>query len=260
MLRQQRTRCSAPTDRRRIARQLAKLYTAKNDAQALAGCRDLFKNEFVLDADWTEILSRLDGNDFPQALRDMRDFVARLQRLKQREQALTLAKQVVEYHQQHLGDFHPDTLESRLRVAFLCKITRRLEEAEELFTLAREEAKAVHGGDHPATLRATNQLAVVWRYQGRYEEAARLCSEVLTTRRRVHGDCAATAESLYDMAEVHFLMERYSEAETHYQQRIAMLERIYGSDDPRVVSTERRRRYVQRKARDARSQSRLQLK
>ncbi|MFQ5807491.1 MAG: protein kinase, partial [Phycisphaerae bacterium] len=89
-----------------------------------------------------------------------------------------------------LGDDHPDTLRTKLQIAYLLWNTRRSfgGNAEELARSAYDGMKRNYGDDHRVTLTAARVLATVLTDQLNYDESEQLYSDALQRQTELFGE------------------------------------------------------------------------
>jgi serine/threonine protein kinase/predicted Zn-dependent protease len=111
-------------------------------------------------------------------------------------------RRALELRQQHLGNEHPDTLQSVNELGAMLGGAGRWQEAEPLLREGLSAARPNLGVEHPTTLELLHNHAWVLANLGRVSEAAGLDRECLSIRRRVLGpeneETLATMRNLAD--------------------------------------------------------------
>lgn len=95
------------------------------------------------------------------------------------EEAQKLETQVLQWSSQKLGERHPDTMSSRIDLAFIQSKQKRWKEAGLFQRQAMTASLSDLGLDHGITLRSMSALALTFSSQGKWEEAERLEKHVL---------------------------------------------------------------------------------
>jgi len=117
-----------------------------------------------------------------------------------------------------LGQEHPDTLVSTVRLAELRLRQGKYEEAERLCTTVVQNRRRLFGREHPDTLASMYRLAVIFWYQRRHTKAETLFSEVWELRCRTLGeDHPDTLAALNGVAWAYVRQTRYAEAERLFE-------------------------------------------
>ncbi len=113
--------------------------------------------------------------------------------------------------------------------------------AEPLYLRALEINVKTLGHNHPYTARTLSNLAELYFNQGRYDEAEKRTEQAFAIRNRIGGPSPTdVAQSLYDIARMHYARGHNELAELFYQYTLALDERALGLADPRTVMVMKR--------------------
>lgn len=135
-----------------------------------------------------------------------------------------------------LGPDHPDTLDSRSRLALALQQRGRLDEAEGEYSAVLEARNRILGPGHPRTLASRNGLAFMRWERGQFEEAEREIRAVLEDRSRILGpDHSDTLDSRSQLGVVLSDRGQYAAAEQELRAVVEARTRILGPEDPATL-------------------------
>ena len=137
---------------------------------------------------------------------------------------------------QVLGADHPDTLASRINLAYAYEDTGDLGRAIPLYEQALADSVRVLGADHPSTLTSRNNLAAAYQTAGDLSRAIPLYEQALADCERVLGtDHPQTLISRNNLAYAYQDTGDLGRAIPLYEQALADCERVLGTDHPQTL-------------------------
>jgi len=152
--------------------------------------------------------------------------------------AESLLQRAIHIRETILGSENPDTLQSKLALAWTYIHEGRYSDAGKLESEVLKTDRRVLGPDNPDTLTAAGNLAATLNFEGHYAEAESLQRQVLDTRRRILGpDNLDTSVSMDNLATVLQMEGRYPEAEKLDRDAIQIRTRVLGADHPETLGT-----------------------
>jgi serine/threonine-protein kinase len=125
--------------------------------------------------------------------------------------------------------------ESQVRLGLLRVDQARLDDAERLVRSGLKVSSINLPASHPAIAAATHALGKVMEERGSYAEAIRILTEAVRLRSAPSADRPDLAESLLELANAHFYVGHYAEAQALNQRLIAMHRQIYGERHPLIA-------------------------
>jgi len=146
-------------------------------------------------------------------------------------------ERALQIRQEHLGQEHPETLDSMGRLGWVYSGQGRRGEAELLWAKQLEISRRVLGDEHPITLKSMNNLAIAYMGLGRYDEAEQLFSKGLQSSRRVLGEQHETTLFIMgNLAQVYEKQGRYDEAEQQFLKTLEIQRRVWGDENPYTLA------------------------
>jgi tetratricopeptide (TPR) repeat protein len=137
-----------------------------------------------------------------------------------------------------LGDEHPDTLQTRARLADLLRRQGWFVKSEALARETLDAQRRVVGDDAPTTAITLNALGLVLRRQGRNGEANEAFREALEIRRRTLGeDHPDTLTSMNSLAKGLGDVGNCAEAEILYRETLELRRSTLGDEHPRTLES-----------------------
>ncbi|KAL6901455.1 hypothetical protein GGI43DRAFT_357225 [Trichoderma evansii] len=153
-------------------------------------------------------------------------------------EAESLTGQVLSLQQEVLGEYHPDTLDSKENLAIIYQIQGRHKEASVLIEQTLDVRRELFGERHPATIRSILMLASMLRNQSRYDDSEQLAKRVLTFNQELVGENhPATIFIMAELAEISGLQGRYAESEKLAEQVLSLQLRDIGDKHPDTMKT-----------------------
>jgi tetratricopeptide (TPR) repeat protein len=184
-----------------------------------------------------EILTQLLGIENPKTLAAMHDLALSHGQRGHMVEAARLQEEVLEKRRGILGDDHPDTLCTMLRLGSTYRQQGRTA-ALKLHLEVVKKRITILGEDHPDTLSAMHTLSWTYLQQGHTREAAQLQDKVLKKRRRIlgdeHHDMLATEHNL---AWIYLQQGQTEEAINLQEEVLKKRRRILGEEHPHTLST-----------------------
>ncbi|WP_235440906.1 tetratricopeptide repeat protein, partial [Limnoraphis robusta] len=152
------------------------------------------------------------------------------------DEAIPLAKRVLEMYQKLLGDEHPYVAASLNGLALLYHSQGRYSEAEPLLIQALEMTRKLLGDEHPDIAQSLNNLAALYESQGRYSQAEPLYKQALEMRQKLLGEeHPHVAATLNNLAALYESQGRYSEAEPLFIRALEMRRKLLGDEHPDIA-------------------------
>jgi serine/threonine protein kinase/tetratricopeptide (TPR) repeat protein len=169
------------------------------------------------------------GREHPDTLMSLHELAMLRWKQARLQDAIPLAREVLDLRQRVLGTDHQDTLFTQLNLGLFLTEDGNLEEAEPVLRKAIDRCLRALGPDHHHTLYGQSDLAVLLETQGKNEEALALNRKTLEGRRRSlgpdHPDTLRSqgnyAWSLDNTGDLH-------EAETLCQETLKARQRVLG--------------------------------
>jgi non-specific serine/threonine protein kinase/serine/threonine-protein kinase len=153
------------------------------------------------------------------------------------EEAEQQAERAAVLRKRELGEEHPDTFESVLRLASAYVQQGKYSQAEPILAEALDLSRRALSEDHPTTLTTISSLAALRRAQNRYAEAEPLFIEALEGRRRLFGEeHRQTLDVMTSLAHLYYAQGKYAEAEALLVPTLEIRRRILGEEHPDTLS------------------------
>jgi tetratricopeptide (TPR) repeat protein len=198
----------------------------------------------------------LQGDDARKA-KELQDQVNALQGTGKLEEALPVARALLELRERCQGADHYQAADARWQVEALRRVLRqgpqvhqdfvrsfalrnqggalwsqrRYGEAQPLFEKALALRRAVLGEDHPATAESYYNVAGNLNTQGKYAEADPSFRRALEVRRQTLGeDHPDTAQAYRDLAGNLYSLGRYAEADPAFRRALAIRRKVLGEE------------------------------
>ncbi len=154
------------------------------------------------------------------------------------QEAILIARQLLEVLERTNGPEHPDTASSLNNLALLYKETGDYAKAEPLFRRALAISEKALGPQHPLTATSLNNLAELYRAMGDYAKAESLYSRALAIREKALGpQHSDTAASLNNLAALYYSMGDYAKAEPLFRRALAINEKALGPQHPLTANS-----------------------
>ncbi|KAE9392401.1 TPR-like protein [Gymnopus androsaceus JB14] len=148
-------------------------------------------------------------------------------------QSEKLREQVLQLHEQVIGDQYPDTLLSMANLAVTYCQCGKLELAEKLGEEVLQLRKQVIGNQHPDTLLSMASLAVTYRKCGKLRQAEKLEEEVLQLCKQVIGDQHPdTLRSMANLANTYRNCGKLKQAEKLEEEVLHLRKQVIGGQHP----------------------------
>jgi TonB family protein len=145
------------------------------------------------------------------------------------DEAVPLAKRVLEIRQKVLGVEHQLVGAALLNLAEVYLAQRKLKDAETHYERALAIYEKTFGAEDKMVSDVLDRLALVQFAKGDNSKAEKLYLRSLAIREKVQGaESAEVASSLYKLAEFYQLREQYEKAESMYQRLLATREKKFG--------------------------------
>lgn len=149
--------------------------------------------------------------------------------LGQFEEAIRHLRRAVELRIEHLGESHPETLESMHSLGATMLPGDRVEEGEQILREVAARREKTLGGAAGPTLETRSLIGFALQLRGQDAEAERVYRETLAAQRKHQGVGAkATLETMASLADVLEDLGRLEEAETVARELVAEAERSLG--------------------------------
>ncbi len=177
-------------------------------------------------------------NDQPLVEAPIRDTIGwtyrNLGEMKLAEPHLERALQI---RQEHLGQEHPDTLDTLRHLAWLRCDQGRYTEAAELFEEGLVTCRRVWGNENVRTLTFANGLGCVYFDLGRHDEAEQLYLKCIPSALRVLGEQHYTTLFMVgNLGQVYEAQGRYKEAERQFLEMLRLREGFWDDENVWTLS------------------------
>jgi CHAT domain-containing protein/Tfp pilus assembly protein PilF len=160
-----------------------------------------------------------------------------LERTRQYEKALPLAKRALALREEALGPLHPDVAQSLNNLATLYEAQRAYDQAQPLFQRALAILEQALGPTHLHVAIALINLADLYKAQGAYAQAEPLYQRALAIREQALGPThPAVAVSLNNLAVLYKAQGAYDQAGPLFQRALALAEQARGPTHPDVAT------------------------
>ncbi|TMQ90212.1 tetratricopeptide repeat protein [Actinomadura soli] len=138
-----------------------------------------------------------------------------------------------------LGEAHPQTLETRRRLAGVLHDRGHYEAAEREYRTLFDVGRRALGEDHPEVLASRHGIAHILRHRERLVEAENEYRPVIAARRRILGEeDRRTLTSRQEFATVLRDQGRHEEAEAEYRAVLRTQRQIMSEEDPELLNTQ----------------------
>jgi tetratricopeptide (TPR) repeat protein len=192
---------------------------------------------FVHCALWVASGLRAEPGDAPDA-DSLNRQVVDLYHAGKYQEAIPIARQLLEMTEKINGPEHPFTVGSLNNLAALYDSTGDYAKAEPLYRRALAIREKALGGEHPYTAASLNNLAVLYDSMGDYVKAEPLYRRALAIREKALGpEHPFTAGSLNNLAVLYDSMGDYAKAEPLYRRALAIREKALGAEHPDTATT-----------------------
>ena len=147
------------------------------------------------------------------------------------EQAIPIARQLLEINEKIKGPEHPDTAGSLNNLAALYYAMGEYAKVEPLYRRALTIYEKALGAEHPSTASSLNNLAEHYRALGDFAKAKPLYERALAIREKaLGGEHPNTARSLNNLARLYESIGDYAKAEPLYRRALAIHEKALGAE------------------------------
>ena len=154
------------------------------------------------------------------------------------EQAIPIARQLLEISEKINGPEHPFTAGSLNNLAALYDSMGDYAKAEPLYLRALAIREKALGPEHPDTATSLNNLAVLYDSMGEYAKAEPVYRRALAIREKALGpEHPSTAGSLNNLAALYDSMGEYAKAEPLYRHALAIREKALGAEHPDTATS-----------------------
>ena len=153
------------------------------------------------------------------------------------EEAVLIARQLLEISEKINGPEHPDTAQSLNNLAELYRAMGDYAKAEPLYRRALAIREKALGPEHPDTAQSVNNLAELYKEMGDYVKAEPLYRRALLIREKALGLHPDTAKSINNLAELYKEMGDYAKAEPLYRRALLISEIALGPEDPDTAAS-----------------------
>ena len=156
-----------------------------------------------------------------------------------------ILREVLSEQQQAIGADHPDTLQTRYRLAWVLGLEGQYTESEEMFRQLLTDRRRVFGEDDIATTATRHRIGWVRALQRDYAQAESIFRELLRDEQRVLGDeHPDTLTTRHRLAWVVGLQGRFAEAEQMHRDLLPCERRVLGYEHQDILTTRLRLAYV----------------
>ncbi len=174
-------------------------------------------------------------HDDPQLQSDMFSTLGEVyQRLGQLDHADRLLNRSLEERRQHFGEGAKEYAESLVSLGLLRRDQGRHKEAETTLREALALQRSTLSPADPALEHTTWALASVLALRGQYPESGQLLEAALARPPQPGEATMGRADTLAQLADVHFYLGEYPRSEALYKEALATYRRLGGNNHPRV--------------------------
>jgi tetratricopeptide (TPR) repeat protein len=154
------------------------------------------------------------------------------------QEAIPLARRLVENSEKKNGPDHPETAGNLENLAVLYMKMGDYPNAETLLQRALAIYERALGSDHPDTAKGVNNLAELYELMGDYAKAEPLLQRALAIKEKALGpDDPSTASGLLNLGLLYFELGDYAKAEPLMRRALAINEKALGPDDPSTAES-----------------------
>ena len=147
------------------------------------------------------------------------------------QEAILIARQVLEIREKLDGPEHPATAASLANLAGLYKAMGDYAKAEPLYRRTLAICEKAVGPEHPVTALSLDNLALLYKEMGDYAKAEPLSRRALAVREKALGpEHPDTATSLNNLATLYRAIGDYVKAEPLYRRALAIHEKALGPE------------------------------
>ncbi|MFO0887852.1 MAG: serine/threonine-protein kinase [Isosphaeraceae bacterium] len=172
------------------------------------------------------------GPEDPETLASMADLACTYGFLGQPDQALPLLVQTLELQKTKLGPDHQNTLKTMSNLAWAYANANKVSMALPLFKQVLEKQSAILGPNDPDTIATKCNLATAYSHAGRLTDAEPLVRAAVDGARLTYGpDHPQILPYMNEQARVNWLMRRFSESVSLYEESLRLARKHKGDDD-----------------------------
>jgi tetratricopeptide (TPR) repeat protein len=154
------------------------------------------------------------------------------------DRAFTLFEDCLLKRQRILGDDHPDTLASHMKLADTVAVMGEYDRALLMSQQCHENCKRILGEEHTVTLESIDVVALIFLHRGENDRALVLLEGSLVKRERILGvDHPDTLASLSRVANVLVQTEQFDRALLLCEKCLVKRKRILGDDHPDTLAS-----------------------
>jgi len=147
-------------------------------------------------------------------------------------------ERALELRRRELGDGHPDTLASMIRLGFALERQGAYANAEPLFLKALAIRQSTLGDTHADTLVSMNALGAIYERQGKFLQAEPLLAKALEAGQRLLGEDASTTLSIRNnLLAVYYGEGKLAQAEPLAVQLLESRRRVLGEEHPNTLTS-----------------------
>jgi tetratricopeptide (TPR) repeat protein len=177
------------------------------------------------------------GPDHPALIMPLNNLAENYNVQRNHAQAELLLNRVLRLQESASGPDSPEMIDAINRLAFTRFAQTNYTEAEPLFRRALALVERAREANHPEVATALNFLAVNCIRQEKYTEAEPLLKRALAIRRKDPKKSIDLMISLANLGRNYHLQGKDSEAESFYQEALALQDELLAPDDPDAVKT-----------------------
>lgn len=147
-------------------------------------------------------------------------------------------ERALELRREHLGEDHPETLESMAYLVSIMIAESSYEEAEPLARETLERMTQVLGAEHSKTLAHAGNVALLLYQRGKFEDMASLLRRILPLQQRSLGEAhAETLATMNNLAIAYRNQGKYREAAELHAQEFAICRKASGPEHPDTLTS-----------------------
>ena len=162
--------------------------------------------------------------------------VVDLHRAGKYQEAILIARQVLEIRERINGPEHPDTATGFNNLAVLYKAMGDYAKAEPLYQRALAIYERALDPEHPLTAAGLNNLGLLYQLMGDYAKAEPLSRRALAITEKARGpEHPDTAANLGNLAGLYGAIGDYPKAEALYRRAVAINEKAGGPEHPETA-------------------------
>jgi tetratricopeptide (TPR) repeat protein len=146
-----------------------------------------------------------------------------------------LFRRTLDIQERTMGRDHPDVGTTSMNLASVYVLQKRFADAEPLYARALEIRRRTLGPRHANVAETLSNMAILYLEENRLDVAEPLVGEALSIFQQAYGATHRNvALTLQNLGKI-LMQRRYKDAETHYRQALAILEKTLSVDDPYVA-------------------------